>query len=90
MEQFLIGNLLWNTSRINRGRASIPAKNLIRRRRGETDVMIAERPPRVNNRKLTPWTGGTPPIDPGTAWPNGLRLQKPERSRLLQPQTVWP
>jgi hypothetical protein len=26
-------------------------------------------PPRTNNWKLTPWTGGAGPIDPATAWP---------------------
>ena len=34
-------------------------------------------------RQCEPWTGGAGPIDPATAWPNGLLRQRPGYLRLL-------
>jgi hypothetical protein len=71
-----------------------PASRRRPRRRGGGAAAAARRrrrrPPRTNDRNLTPRTAAAGPIDPATAWPNGLRRQKPEVCRLLQPQTVWP
>jgi hypothetical protein len=38
---------------------------------------------KLNHKTGAPWMGGTAPIDPGTAWPNGLLRHKPGYLRLL-------